>query len=167
METRAWAVEFKNCNSSKTSQQWVIWKTENDGDYVRICQKEVKYEEPYSSDSHTTPNCLQASSKMWDIDRRHQQVASPFQKKARNVSCPPEDKRNLSQKWIINNTTNQLINAKYPEFCMTTRSYLKTPGTSLLLECKDNESPNPQLPKHQRFSQIPCLDKNGNPLCFD
>jgi len=135
METRAWQVRFVNCNSSSTRQQWVIWKTENDGDYLRICQKEVKYEEEaYSFDSHTTPYCLETSSKIFDLVHSSQLVASPFQRKYKDVFCRPEVKGDLSQKWIIDNTTNQLINAKYPEFCMTTRLFLFIPAGSLLLK---------------------------------
>jgi len=190
MESDIVLIRFQTCNSLKTQQQWVIWKTENDeNDYIRICQRRVDNEgeavlssfifmDPYLAKY----NCLSAKSVPINLRHYQEMIQSQYHqlvnksepivpnKEARNVFLSPlineGGKNGASQEWKMNITTNQLSNVKYPKVCMTTRHY-RDPEFGLLLQCKDDESPNPQLPKHQRFYLIPALDKNGKQLCFD
>jgi len=88
---------------------------------------------------------------------------------ARELYLSNYNQSDPSQHWLVNSTTHQLSNAQYPKGCLTTRHFSPHPAIPLLLECDGYgyEYPNPQLSKHQRFYQMPALDKNGKQLCLD
>jgi len=150
-------IRFRNCISTNIQQQWVIWKTENDRNSIRICQR-VDDRSPNSLISY---NCLTAL---------HTIESNLYQFFVRIPIKPNDEARYLmldyqgfpSQEWQMNKTSHQLASVQYPKVCMTTRHY-NNPADILLLECNGYgyESPNPQLNKHQRFYFKLALDKSG------
>ena len=182
MESDAWNIRFENCNSSKTQQQWVIWKMGNGRDYIRVCQQ--RYEGRgglfrklpagflgiyYCVGAAVLPFNPIAYRKLFQsISDRLTNKSEPIKddKEARELLFISNNEKDVSQQWIMNRTTHQLANVKYPKGCMTTKHF-KDPALGLLLQCEDIKSPNPQMTKHQRFSQTPALDKNGKQLCTD
>ena len=156
-------IRFRNCNSSNTKQQWVIWKTGNDRNYIRICQR-VDERLPTSRISY---NCLIAfntiPSNLYQFS-----VRAPIKPNNEAMYLLMDYLGFPSQEWQMNITTHQLASVQYPKLCITTRHYYD-PTEMLLLECNGYgyESPNPQLKKHQSFYLKPALDKNEEQLCHE
>jgi len=125
-----WNIRFEKCNSSKTDQQWVILKTENDRDYVRICQRRADNRRvPYAffiklPGYLTTHYCLRADNLTFHPRYYQQMVQTPFDrltikskpiepnKEAREVRFLPNNEGDTSQQWIMNSTTHQFSSVK-------------------------------------------------------
>ncbi len=167
-------IVFETCNSSKARQKWVILKTENDRNNIRLCQRR---DYPYSITHYPyniTHSCLIAYSDPIPLNVYQMLVGPNKPIKPNNEARYPflegyyEPKKN--QEWQMNSTTNQLVNVQYPKGCLTHKhfsdNYYKN---GLVVECNGYgyESPNPQLNKNQRFYPKPALDKNGKQLCDD
>jgi len=161
----AQTIRFITCDSSNTLQQWVILKTENDRNNIRICRP------PVVGPLVRTHNCLTAFSPFTQRLYRmfHKIFTIDPSNEARELLISRHNQSDPSQRWLMNSTTHQLSNVQYPKACITTKHFHRDPAFPLLLECDGYgyKSPNPQLSKHQRFYQMPALDKNGRQLCLD
>lgn len=169
MESNPWDLRFVICNSSKTEQRWIIFKTENGRNHIRICQP---YVNPSLKSKYT---CLTADSspipdKVYLLFAQDYATEIKPNKEARDLKELEYNQGDTSQEWQMNSTTHQLANVKYPNVCITTRHFYGADQT-LLVECNGYgyKSPNPRLTnKHQqRFNFTPALDKNGEQPCFD
>ncbi len=166
MEADIWQIFFQTCDSSKTEQQWVIWKTENDRNNIVICQRHI-------GPLFYKHNCLAALDVIrhpsYSARIRHGPPIQP-NNEARDIMTlrynrlrPPHP----SQLWHMNSTTHQLASVQFPKVCITTKHF-DDPTRLLLVECNGYgyNSPNPQLNKHQNFYLKPALDQNNEPLCY-
>ena len=175
MEIVGNVVLFGTCNSSSTSQQWVILKVDGDNsnNNIRICQRRTP-DKTLPIDQalrclHVFPENIPFGDYKWQAQRGlpKNSPAIKINNEARNFGISgyyPDP----SQYWLMNSTTHQLVNVQHPKGCLTTRHFLYNPSP-FLLECDGYgyESPNPQLPKHQSFHPVPALDKSGEKLCYD
>jgi len=162
MAVDALMIRFTTCNSLDTLQQWLIFKTENDRNNIRLCQGWSHWNVPQ--------NCLTAVSPFTQrlYQMFHQIFTIEPSNEARELLISKYDQSDPSQHWLMNSTSHQLANVKYPKGCVTTRHFQQSPAYPLLLECDGYgyKSPNPELSKHQRFYQMPALDENGKQLCL-
>jgi len=160
-------IRFSTCDSSNSNplQQWEILKSEKDRNNIRICRS------PFVGPFGRLLSCLIApdpfDQNLYQSFHRTDTIEPSNEARRLFISNPVES--DPSQHWLMNSTTHQLANVRYPKGCLTTRHFQQEPAYPLLLECDGYgyESPNPQLSKHQRFYPMPALDKNREQLCAD
>jgi len=163
MAVDALMIRFTTCNSLDTLQQWLIFKTENDRNNIRLCQRWGHWNVPIE--------CLTALSPFPPNYYRmfHQISTIKPSNEARELSIRNYDKSDPSQHWLVNSTTHQLASVPHPKSCATTRHFLLSrPFLSFItrmrwLWLRISQS---TLSTHQRFYQT-TLDKNGEQLCLD
>ena len=156
-----YTVRFKTCNSSDSTQQWIILKTGSSSDSIHICRG--------TEDSCLTADDDPIPSPGYDFFLRNTPYIIKPNKEARYLNNRFYTQSDTTQHWLMNSTTHQLSNVQYPKRCITISYPSFWP---VLLECegyglKLDYSKLDYSSTHQRFYLEPALDEKGEQLCID